>query len=445
MGLLVAMLVVVGCTPDEGSDTDSGGAETDSDPAPVEEPDDEEQVDGAEEDEEEAEEPTDLDVQLTEISEQVSVLRDLPMLEEIETQTVPSDELAEIVTERDPDAEALQDIAASQRVLAALRHVPEDIELEAVLDDLLAANVVGLYDPEDSVAYVLDELDDEPLSPSSATTAAHELLHALQDQHFDLTRVEEIPDIDGDATLAFMSVVEGDAVLLEDEWSATHQSDEERAQAEQDRFADAQAQVDALDDVPSYLVESLVFPYVAGEQFVAALIEDGGYEAVDEALEDPPTSTLEILDPTRYLEGDFEAGDIDPGNDPVGEWDELLRSSFGAFDVLALFGAAGEGEAARGASAWPAWEAGELVAWERGDELIVAAGWAFSDEERAQTVCDALPAWYADVADGEPDGDVLISDRDVLAVACEQERVRFALAPEAQTATAVAELQETER
>ena len=44
---------------------------------------------------------------------------------------------------------------------------------------------------------------------------AHELTHALQDQHFNLRRFEKWPHGDSDAELAAHALIEGDATLME--------------------------------------------------------------------------------------------------------------------------------------------------------------------------------------------------------------------------------------
>ena len=421
---IAALLGAAACTP-TGSEPDA--VDADPDPGPAEDPTDE---------------PTDERDEALEaldtIGAQVAALRGLPIEDEIEAELIDPVELSELLAERDRDAEAIERLSASARVLAALRHVPPDSDLEAIVEELQSATVVGLYDAQDGVAYISS--DEVPLEPGPATTAAHELVHALQDQHFDLTRFEDIPTDDGDAALAFLAVVEGDAVLVEEEWAATHQTEEERARAERDQLAGASRQLAVLDDVPSYVVETFAFPYVAGERFVAALIEEGGYDAVDAALDEPPTTTLEILDPEAYLE-EFEAESVQAGAPPEDGFEEILSSSFGAFDLLALFGSASSDEGQAGAATWPAWRAGALTGWERDDELVVVGAWRFEGDDRADSACGALPAWYADVADGQQAGDeAWDGDRDTLVLDCEGAEIRFALAPDADLARAALEL-----
>lgn len=423
--LLVAVLLSLSCTPSEDVDPDPATGD----------PEDGREAAGEVTPEEE---PTAFELAFAEIAGQVSVLRELPQLDEVDVELVSPERLAEVVSDRDPDTEALTRTEAAQRVLVALRHLPEDADLVTIRDELLATAVVGLYDPYDAVAYVSSEA--ESLGPAATATLAHELVHALQDQHFDLGRLDALPEDDGDAFLAFLSVIEGDAVLLEEAWSAAHQSDEERAEAERERLAGARGQVEQLREAPPYIVESFVFPYVVGERFVAALINEGGHEAVDAALAEPPTTTLEVLDPDQYLGGGLTPTEVQAGVAPGDGWEPSFRSTFGAFDLLALFGAAAGPEAAQGSTAWPAWRGGALESWDRDGEIVVAVGWAFADDARAGTVCEALPAWYADVADGDRDADVWRSDRDVLAVDCDGTEVRFALGPDADAATAALEV-----
>jgi hypothetical protein len=430
--LVASVILAVSCTATEERDR-AEPAEPDPDPSDeVTEADDEHEDEVPPE-----EEPSELELRLREIADQVSVLRDLPVLDEIATEVVEPEDFAEILTELGAEADALERTVAAERVLIALRHLPEDADLSGIQDELLTSAVVGLYDPAEATAYISSEA--EPLGPAAASTAAHELLHALQDQHFDLTRLEDIPEDDGDALLAFHSVVEGDAVILEDQWASVHQTDEERAEAEREQLASAGDQLRLLQDAPPYVVESLVFPYIAGERFVATLINEGGYEAVDAALEEPPRTTLEILDPDQYLSGEFEPVEVTAGSAPGEDWQPLFRSTFGAFDLLALFGASTAPGATQGSTAWPAWRGGALEAWQRDEETTVAAAWVFEDADRADTACQAVAAWYEDVAEGETDGDVWRGDRDVLGLDCTDETVRFSLAPDAATATATLE------
>jgi len=64
------------------------------------------------------------------------------------------------------------------------------------------------------------------------------------------------------------------------------------------------------------LREMLVFPYLRGQEFCAALFDRGGYEKVSAAYANPPNSTSQILHPEKYL--------ASPREDPIAiEWSSL--------------------------------------------------------------------------------------------------------------------------
>jgi hypothetical protein len=52
---------------------------------------------------------------------------------------------------------------------------------------------------------------------------------------------------------------------------------------------------------PHYLREMLVFPYLKGQQFCAAVYARGGYAALSSVYADPPASTAQILHPEKYF------------------------------------------------------------------------------------------------------------------------------------------------
>ena len=120
-----------------------------------------------------------------------------------------------------------------------------------------------------------------------AMTVVHELAHALQDQHLALG-ARTVPTDDADAALAWRAMVEGEAMLASAELTGVPMS--------------------AHGDLPSQRVlgddaaESL-FLYMDGSAFVAAVRDARGNAGLSEAWDAPPTATVQVLDPSVYLEG----------------------------------------------------------------------------------------------------------------------------------------------
>src|SRR5262249_25563569 len=106
-----------------------------------------------------------------------------------------------------------EEVRVESGMLKRLGLLPEGTDYEQTLLDMLAEQVAGFYDPYAHTLYIADWLPIEMQRPA----LAHEIEHALQDQHFDLQKYSAPLKEDGDRQLARSAVVEGDgtAVMLE--------------------------------------------------------------------------------------------------------------------------------------------------------------------------------------------------------------------------------------
>jgi hypothetical protein len=149
------------------------------------------------------------------------------------------------------------------------------------------------------------------LSPLFEMTLAHELTHALDDQHFGIDRPELFQQSD-EAAAAFTALAEGDARRVELAYNATL-SEDDRASIEDDSATATPNFVP--DSVPPILLYEQQFTYNDGQVFVQALVDDGCAVAVDRAFRHPPTTSEDVLEPDTYLEG------LPPTSVPVPEAD----------------------------------------------------------------------------------------------------------------------------
>jgi hypothetical protein len=173
--------------------------------------------------------------------------------------------------------------------LVALGLIGPGVDLPTALSKLLDAGVVGFYDTETHRLFVRRAR----LDRFARTVLAHELTHALQDQHFGLTRFDALTGDEGNAATA---LIEGDAVWVEDRYAA--------AEAGRDPGAGSSG---TRGVPPVALVQLLSFPYRDGPRFVDALRARGGSHAVDAAFRAPPVSTEQIFHPARYFDRDGPA------------------------------------------------------------------------------------------------------------------------------------------
>ncbi len=104
-----------------------------------------------------------------------------------------------------------------------------------------------------------------------------------------------------------------------------------------------------LRTAPPIIAESMIFPYLRGMVFCAALANDGGWKSVDEAYRNPPVSTEQIIHPEKFhakldLPMIVELGELKPG----APWKELGRNVLGELQTSIMLGRSG----AKAAAGW---------------------------------------------------------------------------------------------
>ena len=275
-------------------------------------------------------------------------------------------------------------IADDTASLRALGLIDGNVDLFKQENDLNSGGILAYYDPHDKKVRVKGS----ELTPDVRVTLAHELTHALQDQYFDLGREDSLPD---DAQQAFRSVVEGDAVVVQNAYADTmSKSDkDEYNQAESDGSS-------AYSKIPDILVAQQLEPYVVGPAFVNALKAHGGDEAIDEALRHPPASTAALMDIFRYLEQPSSTTGSTTTTMAVpklGNGDTKIESGdFGAlYWYLMLARRVDVHTAIKAVDGW----AGDssLTYREPGGRVCVVADYRGRSAGDAQTMADALQQW----------------------------------------------------
>ncbi|HLI55486.1 MAG TPA: hypothetical protein VKY26_00500, partial [Actinomycetota bacterium] len=125
----------------------------------------------------------------------------------------------------------------------------------------------------------------------------HELTHALQDQYFDIGKVENMTS--SGAQTGYQTLFEGDAVRVEDDYvSSLTPAQQAEYQSESDS-QDSNAQA-GLSDVPQALQTLFGAPYELGPELLKVLIARGNNGSVDTAFNNPPVDEQQIFDPFDY-------------------------------------------------------------------------------------------------------------------------------------------------
>jgi hypothetical protein len=237
-----------------------------------------------------------------EITRQVAALRGLPQKTPFSRGVLSRAEIGLKLRERIAKDYSKDEVQAEAAALKRMGLLPLDADYEKLLFDLLTEQVAGFYDPYKKTLYIADWLPLDMQRPA----LAHEIEHALQDQYFDLKQFSQPFKEDGDRQLARSAVVEGDGTALMLEFAArgmnldTSKMPEMVAHLGKQMMQMSMASTPALQQAPMVLRESLVFPYVAGLEFVSARRGNRPWALVNDLFKDPPDSTEQIIHPEKY-------------------------------------------------------------------------------------------------------------------------------------------------
>ncbi len=262
-----------------------------------------------------------------------------------------------------------EELEKERKALVKLGLIPADYDYVNQVLGLLQDQLAGYYDPDTRTFYIADWIQGE----EQKAAMAHELTHALQDQHFGLKALLESVKGNDDKIQARKAVVEGEAVavmfdyLLRPQRKSFLNLPNLRQIYSTAVKADAERQKELL-KAPEFLRETLLFPYVYGSQFLQVYRRLRSWDEVEELYRRPPSSTEQIMHPSKYTGNRDEPTEVaalekNPLFGP--EWTPVYRNVMGEFGVyLLLKQFVAEATANRAAKGWD----GDLVQlFERSD------------------------------------------------------------------------------
>jgi hypothetical protein len=232
------------------------------------------------------------------VLKETSELRELPILRPVKSGAQSRSEIEHMIVNNLDNDTTPAEMHATEVLLHVFGLAPKEFSYRPFLIKLLTEQVAGYYDPKAQQFYLADWIELEGQKP----VMAHELTHALQDQHFNLKRFENWPKGDSDAELAAHSLIEGDATLAMTLYMANHPL---VALAFIKSLGNQEPASEQFKLAPRALRESLVFPYEEGLAWATQVYKRGGWELVSNAFTKLPQSTEQIMHPDKYF--DYEA------------------------------------------------------------------------------------------------------------------------------------------
>ena len=290
------------------------------------------------------------------IQTQVSAMRGLTLQYPFSRDTLTPDQLRQKVKDNFLKSYTPQLAADDVLLYSTLGLIKPKTDIVTLFENLYSEQIAGFYDPETKQMYVVQGTGFNGLE---RMTYAHEFTHTLQDQHYDLRGHLKITDeychTHAEYCSAVTALVEGDAVSAEQDWFYSDGSKQDHSQV-QDFYLHYSSPV--YDSSPDFIKDDLLFPYQKGYEFVQTLYDRGGWRAVNQALEDPPVSTAQILHPEVYPQSKPEtvtlpdlASSMGPGwrqaaQGTLGEWYTYLVLARGWQNTMRLPEALGQQAAA---------------------------------------------------------------------------------------------------
>ncbi|MCA1592432.1 MAG: hypothetical protein LC754_07235 [Acidobacteria bacterium] len=230
-----------------------------------------------------------------EVLRETSEIRKLPILRPVRSGAQTRAEIEQMLVRNLNENSTPEELHASETGLKKYGLVPASFQLRPFIIKLLVEQVAGYYDPKTQQFYLADWIDLDGQKP----VMAHELTHALQDQHFNLRRFEKWPKHDSDAELAAQSLVEGDATVLMFQYVT--RSPMRQVELLKSLLKSGNTSMEQIDNAPRVLRETLLFPYTQGSAWVMQVYKRGGWEQVSLAYRDLPKSTEQIMHPEKYF------------------------------------------------------------------------------------------------------------------------------------------------
>jgi hypothetical protein len=250
-----------------------------------------------------------LQVQVNSLSSEIAALRGLAFKQPVKASFVNRAHLPALIDSIEAatnPGEAGPDDLTFGQLAYGLGYTASPASYDSAENSFSGSAIVGFYVPGTNHLWIVSEAS----SQDQRSTMAHELVHALQDQNFDLAK-DRSTSLDG--MYAHNMVVEGDAEYTQMLYDRRNPS---LSLIDADNDFQNMTELADLLDQSTYgklpLVNTLpgFLPYYWGPKFVHEVRRAKGWAGVDLLHETPPATTHHVLYPAQGI-----------GHAPYRTWD----------------------------------------------------------------------------------------------------------------------------
>src|SRR6201982_2842611 len=202
-----------------------------------------------------------------EVLQQMSEITGLKLLAPLKKSLRSREEIRAYVIKQMNEEKNPAERYADARTAEAFGLLPRGFDLDTFMVNVLTEQVEGLYDPKAQEFYIAD------WSPpgDQRMVMAHELTHALEDQHFHIEAWSRAARPNEDAELARDAVLEGSAMaaMVDYLMLGTGRSLKDVPDFDPGMLIGDLSSTPTLQKAPPFLKDALIFPYISGLNFSA--------------------------------------------------------------------------------------------------------------------------------------------------------------------------------
>jgi hypothetical protein len=287
--------------------------------------------------------PARLDALVTEISGKVEDIRKLKFKTPVKGQIISGAAARDSFKAKIKPWEVEQ-ARFTQKAYIHLGLIPPSTQLITDYLDLAEQDVLGYYDTETKKMYVLAHVPEDEVR----AVLAHELTHALEDQHYDFQAVAKRANGDDDHATAISAVIEGSATAMMISFMVRDARENGAAKASERVERTESKRAKRLKGAPTFVQQTVILPYILGFTFMFKgspwLWQEGiAVGDLDLVYTNPPLTTQQILHPERYWWGNWRKQPPplqlnDLTKTLGGGWTKAAQGSIGELGLAVLTG-----------------------------------------------------------------------------------------------------------
>jgi hypothetical protein len=325
------------------------------------------------------------------------------------------------------------------KMLQKLGLIPPTVDYKDLMLKLLTEQLAGFYDPDKKAYCIASWLPLDEQKPAMI----HELTHALQDQYFDIKGILKTDRKlnNDDQSLAHQALMEGDgmAVMIEYLLGPVKRHFAELpdlAVVMRLQMTAMQTQSPVMKSAPSFIQETLLFPYGYGSSFLQQVWKQNpSWQTINKIYSDLPASSEQIMHPEKYYANRDAPKPVnaEPLAAKLGsQWKIAYKNILGEFSLGLLMSIHLTDEHARRAAT--GWGGDQVLLLQNGagrDAIIVDTIWDTAED--SAKFFEAMDEWFrqhfpkASRTNQRPTGFSLVQDGEFNSLRHEGTAVRFIL------------------